>query len=327
MAAVSLGHVDYSDGLLVSCAPSWFIKGSRMLKPIACTVSVLVGCVTASLAIAQGSTAQTQPPPPPTTPAGHPDTAPRQLGPPSAAEEKKALYALGVLLGRNLETFSLTPAEFATVRQGFSDGYHHTASVKDAQAQLPQVQALEQTRVRKAGDIYLAKAAAAPGATKTASGLVFQSVKEGSGASPTRTDRVKVNYEGRLIDGTVFDSSALHGGQPATLAVSGVIACWTEALQKMKVGGKAHIVCPPAIAYGERGSPPRIRPGSTLDFDVELLDILPPMQPAVPGSVPAPAVPAAPGSPGTPASPGAAAKPGAPAAPVSTPAPGAPPRS
>jgi FKBP-type peptidyl-prolyl cis-trans isomerase FkpA len=103
-----------------------------------------------------------------------------------------------------------------------------------------------------------------------------------------------VNYEGRLIDGTVFDSSAQHGGQPATFAVGGIIPCWTEALQLMKVGGKSRIVCPAALAYGDRGAPPKIKPGSTLEFDIELISIEPPLA--------APTLPALPGAPGAPAS-------------------------
>jgi FKBP-type peptidyl-prolyl cis-trans isomerase len=84
---------------------------------------------------------------------------------------------------------------------------------------------------------------------------------------------VKVHYEGRLIDGKVFDSS-IKRGEPATFPLSGVIACWTEGLQTMKVGGKAQLVCPAAIAYGPNGSPPTIPPQATLVFDVELLEIV-----------------------------------------------------
>ena len=270
-----------------------------MRKPFAWIVPV-VGCAVAGAVIAQTpppappgtspAAPQSAPRPPPTIPANHMDAAPRSEAAPTPAEQKKALYSLGVLLSRNLDSFALTPAEFNSVKQGLTDGYRHTADAKEAEAQIPQVQALERARVRSAGDAYAAKAAAAPGATKTASGMIFQQVKAGTGAAPTPSDRVKVNYEGRLVDGTVFDSSAMHGGQPATFPVTGVIACWTEALQKMKVGGRAHLVCPASIAYGERAVPPKIRAGSTLDFNVELLDILPPQPPPpeAPGA-PAPA--------------------------------------
>lgn len=298
-----------------------------MLKPFEWIVPVVAGCAVASVALAQtpppgqqqpGKLTAPSPPgsprgAPPTTAANHSDAAPRSEAPSTPAERQKALHALGVLLSRNLDAFSLTPAEFNTVKQGLTDGYHHTADVKDAEAQIPQVQGLERDRVRSAGEAYVAKAALAPGAIKTPSGLVFQQVKVGTGATPTPSDRVKVNYEGKLVDGTVFDSSAMHGGQPATFPVTGVIACWTEALQKMKVGGKAHLVCPASIAYGDRAMPPKIRAGSTLDFNVELLDILPPAAPPAmnggPGTPGVPGTPGTPGRPGVPGTPGAAPKP------------------
>ena len=104
----------------------------------------------------------------------------------------------------------------------------------------------------------------------------FQDIKVGTGLSPKATDTVKVNYRGTLADGTEFDSS-YRRGQPAEFPLNRVIPCWTEALQKMKVGGKAHITCPAAIAYGSRGAGGGlIPPNATLQFDVELLDILTP---------------------------------------------------
>jgi FKBP-type peptidyl-prolyl cis-trans isomerase len=122
--------------------------------------------------------------------------------------------------------------------------------------------------------------------------MVFIPLSEGKGATPERTDRVSVQYEGKLTDGTVFDSSAKHGGQPVQLSVGGIIPCWTEALQLMKVGGKARVVCPSTLAYGDRGSPPTIMPGATLDFTVELVDILPKQAtPAAPGPGTGSAVP------------------------------------
>jgi FKBP-type peptidyl-prolyl cis-trans isomerase len=230
---------------------------------------------------------------------------------PALTEDQKALYSLGVLLSRNLDAFSLTPAEFDAVKRGFTDAYLKKADLKEAESMGPKIQAMQHDRARKLGDAYLAKAAAAPGAVKTASGLVYIPVKEGGGASPARTDKVKVAYEGRLVTGTVFDSSAQHGGS-ASFALTGVIPCWTEALQLMKVGGKARLVCPAPIAYGDRPMGP-IPPGSTLDFDVELLDIeaAPHAATATPGVPGTPAVPAVPATPAAPASPAAPA--GAPA--------------
>jgi len=120
----------------------------------------------------------------------------------------------------------------------------------------------------------LAKAAAEPGAVKTASGLVYKELRPGSGASPGATDTVKVNYRGTLPDGTEFDSSYKRN-EPASFPLNRVIPCWTEGVQMMKVGGKAQLTCPAAIAYGDAGSPPVIPGGATLIFEVELLGIGP----------------------------------------------------
>jgi FKBP-type peptidyl-prolyl cis-trans isomerase FkpA len=119
---------------------------------------------------------------------------------------------------------------------------------------------------------YLAKAAAEPGAVKTASGLVYTEMKAGTGASPRATQTVKVHYRGTLIDGKEFDSSYKRN-MPIEFPLNGVIPCWTEGVQKMKVGGKSKLVCPASIAYGESGRPPVIPGGATLVFEVELLGI------------------------------------------------------
>ena len=115
-----------------------------------------------------------------------------------------------------------------------------------------------------------APAPAAP--TVTASGLSFQSIKDGTGASPSATDTVRVHYKGTFMDGREFDSSHQRG-RPAEFALNRVIKCWTEGVQRMKVGGKASLVCPPAIAYGERGAGGVIPPNATLKFEIELLDV------------------------------------------------------
>jgi len=119
----------------------------------------------------------------------------------------------------------------------------------------------------------LAAAAKEPGASVTASGLVFRSIKDGSGATPGATDVVKVNYRGTFVDGREFDASAKHGG-PITFPLNRVIPCWTEGVQKIKVGGKAKLTCPSAIAYGSQGAGGGQIPGnSTLVFEVELVGI------------------------------------------------------
>lgn len=123
-----------------------------------------------------------------------------------------------------------------------------------------------------AAKAYLQQAAAEPGAVKTSSGLVYRELRAGSGASPRPSDVVKVNYRGTLIDGTEFDSSYKRN-QPAEFPLDRVVPCWTEGLQHMKVGGKAQLVCPSEIAYGQEGSPPLIPGGATLIFEIELLGV------------------------------------------------------
>lgn len=195
-------------------------------------------------------------------------------------DDQKTLYALGATLGRQLERFSLTADELAVVKQGLEDSVLGKDLQVDPNEQRSQIQALMQTRAaavaaegKKAGEAYAAKAAAESGAEKTASGLVYREITAGTGESPTAASRVKVHYRGTLTDGTEFDSS-YERDAPATFPLGGVIKCWTEGVQKMKVGGKSRLVCPSDIAYGDAGRPPSIPPGATLVFEVELLEIL-----------------------------------------------------
>jgi FKBP-type peptidyl-prolyl cis-trans isomerase FkpA len=195
-------------------------------------------------------------------------------------EEQKPLHSLGVLMSQSIATFELTPAELAIVQQGLADGATGKKSAKDAQGDLPKIQELQRTRMSAAsekaaaaGVAFLEGKAKEAGYTKTASGMLVKHIKEGTGASPTATSEVKVHYEGKLIDGKVFDSS-LERKEPVTFPLNGVIACWTEGVQTMKTGGKAELVCPANLAYGPNGSPPDIPPQATLVFQVELLEIV-----------------------------------------------------
>jgi FKBP-type peptidyl-prolyl cis-trans isomerase FkpA/FKBP-type peptidyl-prolyl cis-trans isomerase FklB len=200
--------------------------------------------------------------------------------PTPSTDEQKTLYALGLAISQSLAAFNLNETELAMVNAGLTDGVLKRNPKVDAQEFMPKVQQLQKTRLaavseeeKKAGEAFLAKAAAEKGATKTPSGLVFSTIKAGSGESPKATDKVKVHYHGTLINGEVFDSS-VQRGEPATFPLNGVIPCWTEGVQRMKVGEKSRLVCPSAIAYGDRGAPPKIKPGATLIFEVELLEIL-----------------------------------------------------
>ncbi|MGE0825219.1 MAG: FKBP-type peptidyl-prolyl cis-trans isomerase [Candidatus Binatia bacterium] len=195
-------------------------------------------------------------------------------------DEQKTLYALGVAVSQSLGNFTLSEAELEMVKAGITDGVLNRAPKVNVQEFMPKIQKLQQERTaaaavgeKKEGEAFLAKAAAEKGAKKTESGLVITTIKEGTGESPKATDKVKVHYHGTLIDGTVFDSS-VERGQPATFPLNGVIPCWTEGVQLMKVGGKSRLVCPSSIAYGDRGAGGKIKPGATLIFEVELLEIV-----------------------------------------------------
>ncbi len=125
----------------------------------------------------------------------------------------------------------------------------------------------------KAGDAFLAANKSKPGVVTLPSGLQYLVLKEGTGPKPQPTDKVKCHYHGTLIDGTVFDSS-VDRGQPVDFPVTGVIQGWVEALQLMPVGSKWRLFVPPALGYGDNAAGPKITPGSTLIFDVELLEIV-----------------------------------------------------
>jgi FKBP-type peptidyl-prolyl cis-trans isomerase FkpA len=193
-------------------------------------------------------------------------------------EEQKTLYALGLMVGTNVKQLSLTPEELAVVRAGFSDAASGAEPQVELEVYGPKVEELAAKKMssgseeeKKKGQEFADTVAKENDATKTASGVVIRTITAGSGASPGPTDIVKVHYEGKLIDGTVFDSS-VERGEPVEFPLGNVVPCWQEAVQLMKKGQKAQVVCPSEVAYGERGAPPDIPPGATLSFEVELLD-------------------------------------------------------
>jgi len=202
---------------------------------------------------------------------------------PSAApaletDEQKTLYALGLLLGGNISVFDLKPEELSIVSAGLADAVRGNKPRVDIDTYGPKVDEMAQKRAvaradesKKKGQEFANKIATDKDAARTASGIVIRTITPGTGSSPTADDVVKVNYEGKLIDGSVFDSS-LKRGESAEFPLKDVVPCCTEALQLMKKGGKSQVVCPSSLAYGDRGSPPVIPPGSTLSFEVELLD-------------------------------------------------------
>ncbi len=194
-------------------------------------------------------------------------------------EDQKTLYALGLVVSENVAVFNLSEADLEVVKAGLSDGVLHRERKVDLAVYGPKLQEMAQSRGsagaqvdKQAGSDFLAKAAAEKGAVKAPSGFIIQEITPGTGPAPKASDKVKVHYKGTLIDGTVFDSS-IDRGQPVVFPLGGVIPCWTQGLQMMKVGGKSRLVCPSELAYGDRGAPPRIKPGATLVFEVELLGI------------------------------------------------------
>ncbi len=195
-------------------------------------------------------------------------------------DDQKTIYAMGLTLAGNLALFNFSEEEFELVVEGIRDGALKRPPKVDAKQYRAKIQTLRRSRLqtqaeaeKKASQAFLDKEAAMEGAERSESGLVYREIEAGSGESPTRTNTVRVHYHGTLRDGTVFDSS-VDRGTPFVTKLTSVIACWTEGVQKMAVGGKARLVCPSQIAYRDRGSPPHIKPGATIAFDVELIEIV-----------------------------------------------------
>lgn len=195
-------------------------------------------------------------------------------------DDERTVYAIGVILAKQIEIFGFSPREMELVKRGFADATAGKKLLADPEGYGKKIGELQQARLKVAADkqyeeskAYLEKAAKEKGAQVSSSGLVYVPIKEGTGPSPKATDTVSVHYVGTLVNGTEFDSS-VRRGTPAEFPLNQVIPCWTEGLQKMKVGGKAKLVCPHPIAYGDRGQPPRIPGKATLVFQVELLQIV-----------------------------------------------------
>jgi FKBP-type peptidyl-prolyl cis-trans isomerase FkpA len=212
-------------------------------------------------------------------------------------EDQKTIYALGADLAKRLSVFNLSAEEYEFVKQGMTDAAAGNKLKADPEAYKQNINKLFQTRVQAGAQKqkeldkpYLENAAKEKGAQKTASGLIYQPIKVGTGVQPKASDIVKVHYTGTLTDGKEFDSSVKRG-QPVEFPLGQVIPCWTEGVGKMKVGGKAKLVCPSDIAYGDQGRPPIIPGGATLVFEVELLGVKHPA-----ATAPAPKKPSTPKS-------------------------------
>lgn len=212
--------------------------------------------------------------------------APAAQASPAAAisEDDKAIMAFGAAVGQQLaqqvKPLNLSPAELETLKKGLAASLAGEKPQYDMQQYGPLLQARAEKHsaaaaapAKEIAAAFRDKAAAEPGALRLPSGLIYKTITPGKGASPMPKDVVRVHYHGTLPDGKVFDSS-VQRGQPAEFALNQVIPCWTEGVQRMKVGEKAKLVCPSELAYGDRGTPDgSIPPGSTLVFEVQLLAI------------------------------------------------------
>jgi FKBP-type peptidyl-prolyl cis-trans isomerase FkpA len=219
-------------------------------------------------------------PPAPRPATRKPVAAPKPPAPATTVltDDQKTIYALGILLQHSLDEFDLSSAELEIVKRAITDSARKRPAV-DLDEWGPKIGAFARARgervvarERAASATYLARAAAEAGAVRTESGLVYRELSAGTGASPTVADAVRVHYRGTLMDGTEFDNSYTRS-EAAQFSLGGVIGCWTEGLQKMKVGGKARLVCPSDLAYGDGGRP-SIPGGAALIFEVELLEIV-----------------------------------------------------
>ena len=212
--------------------------------------------------------------------------APTDAPPPAAdtaaaalsTDDDKTVYAIGLAIGQNVKDFNLTSGEVDLVALGLKDSVLGNEPKVALDVYGPRIQILAQERAaaiagaeKQASDAWVAEQAALPGAERSATGVVVIPISEGTGANPTEASTVRVHYHGTLRDGSVFDSS-VERGEPISFPLSGVISCWTEGVQKIKVGGKAKLVCPADTAYGDQGSG-SIPGGAALAFEVELIAI------------------------------------------------------
>ena len=196
------------------------------------------------------------------------------------SEDDKTFYAMGFMLGSNLQRLNLKDAELSALYKGLVASAKGVKPEIELQIYQPKIQTMFKDRMEKVAksekenggkfiEDYLKKN---PKAKKTASGLVYEVLKEGKGKTPKATDTVEVHYHGTLTTGEVFDSS-VERNKTISFPLNRVIKGWTEGLQLMKEGGKVRLVIPPELGYGDNGAPPKIPGGATLVFEVELFKI------------------------------------------------------
>lgn len=189
-------------------------------------------------------------------------------------------YSIGIMVASFYKQQGITKINDTLVNKAIKDKMSGDSTLLTEQqcnqvlmAFIERAKADKAAVAKKQGEAFLSSNKTKPGVITTASGLQYLVLKEGTGPKPTINDKVKCDYEGRLIDGTIFDSS-IKQGKPIEFAVNGVIAGWTEALQLMNTGSKYRLFIPSNLAYGDQQMGADIKPGSTLIFDVDLIEIV-----------------------------------------------------
>jgi FKBP-type peptidyl-prolyl cis-trans isomerase FkpA len=199
-------------------------------------------------------------------------------------DDERSIYTIGFLMGRNVASFALTPAEVKVIQAGLGDAILSKEPQVDVRFYQPRVNELLTKRMetaaakeKTAGRTFTEKFVKENKPQTIPGGGWYLETKAGTGAVPSKTDTIKAHYRGTTTEGVEFDSSYSRGA-PTEFALNGVIPCWTNGISMMKVGGKAKLVCPSEVAYGDPGRP-GIKPGATLVFEVELVEIVKPEAP------------------------------------------------
>ena len=189
-------------------------------------------------------------------------------------------YSIGIMVASFYKQQGISSINDTLVNKAISDKMKGDSTLLNEQQSnqvlmtyIEKAKAEKAAAAKKQGEMFLTENKSKPGVVTTSSGLQYIVLKDGTGPKPTATDKVKCNYEGKLIDGTIFDSS-IKQGHPIEFSVNGVIRGWTEALQLMNTGSKWRLFIPSDLAYGDQQMGPDIKPGSTLIFEVELLEIV-----------------------------------------------------
>lgn len=203
---------------------------------------------------------------------------------PFKTDDERAIYTIGFLMGRNVASFNMTPAEAKIIQAGLGDAILSKQPQVDVRFYQPRVNELLAKRMEGAaakekekGRAFTEKFVKESKPQAIAGGGWYLETKAGAGPMPLKTDTIKAHYRGTTTEGVEFDSSYTRGA-PTEFALNGVIPCWTNGISMMKVGGKAKLVCPSDVAYGDPGRP-GIKPGATLIFEVELVEIVKPEAP------------------------------------------------